>query len=315
MNIENRNKWNRKDLLGLKELSAQEISLILDTAASFKEISSRSVKKVPSLRGKTVFTIFAEPSTRTKVSFELAAKRLSADTMSMGLSSSSVVKGETIEDTAKNIEALSVDAIIIRHACAGIGHMLANILDASVINAGDGTHEHPTQGLLDMFTILEHKKRIEGLKVTIVGDILKSRVARSNIWGLTKLGAEVTVCGPPTLIPAEVMKMGVNVSHNLKDAVGDADVVNILRIQQERQDGNYFPSLREYARFFCVNSNILNKYIKKDAMIMHPGPINRGVEISSSVADCDRSVILKQVANGLAIRMAVLFLTIGAKNK
>ena len=307
-------KWDKKHLLGIKELSKEEIEFILKTAQSFKEVSSRSVKKVPALRGKTIVNFFAEPSTRTRVSFELAAKRLSADTINITASSSSIVKGETIEDTARNLEALNVDTIIIRHSCPGVPHILASVLKGSVINAGDGAHEHPTQALLDMFTIQEYKGRIKDLKITIIGDIRHSRVARSNIWGLTKLGAKVTVCGPATLIPVDLEKSGVKVTYNLKEAIADADVLNILRVQKERQESNFFPSLREYARIFGVNSRIVKK-LKKDVLIMHPGPMNRGVEISSDIADGENSVILNQVTNGLAVRMAVLFLTANVKSE
>ncbi|MEA3560668.1 MAG: aspartate carbamoyltransferase catalytic subunit [Candidatus Omnitrophota bacterium] len=302
--------WNRKNLLGLEELDAGEIELILNTAESFKEISTRQIKKVPTLRGRTVVTLFFEPSTRTRASFELAAKRLSADTLSMPISTSSVVKGETLRDTARNIEAMKIDVIIMRHSCAGAVHMLAEAISVGVINAGDGAHEHPTQGLLDLFTIREKKGKIKGLKVAIIGDILHSRVARSDIWGLKKLGAEVIICGPATLIPRGIERMGVKVSYNLKKVIKESDVINLLRIQKERQDASFFPSLREYSKEFGVNKEIL-RYAKRDLLIMHPGPINRGIELSPDVADGPYSVILNQVTNGLAVRMAVLYLLLG----
>lgn len=300
--------WTKKDLLGLEELSREEIELILGQAESFREISERPIKKVPTLRGKTVVNLFFESSTRTRASFELAAKRLSADTLSVVSSSSSVLKGETLKDTARNIEAMKVDYIIMRHSASGAPHMLAKAVSPAVINAGDGLHEHPTQALLDMFTIRQKKGKIQGLNVSIIGDISHSRVARSNIWGLTKLGASVTVCGPKTLIPAEIEKMGVKVTYDLREAAGKADVLNILRIQLERQKKGLFPSIREYARMFGVNRAFLEKYAKKDTLIMHPGPINRGIELSQDVADGPYSVILDQVTNGIAVRMAILFL-------
>ena len=321
-------EWNRKDLLGLEELTPGEINLILDTAESFLEISQRPIKKVPALRGKTVATLFFEPSTRTRVSFELAAKRLSADTISISSATSSAVKGETLKDTAKNIEAMKVDLIILRHSCPGASLLLSKAVTAGVVNAGDGAHEHPTQGLLDIFTIRQKKGKIKGLEVAIIGDISHSRVARSNIWGLVKLGAKVTVCGPATLIPPGIEKLGVHpapsaaerdsgvrrggvkVTHNLDEALSGADVVNVLRIQLERQERSLFPSIREYIRLFGVNLQRLEK-AKKDLLIMHPGPINRGVEITPEVADGPYSVILEQVTNGLAVRMAVLYLLMG----
>ena len=302
--------WNRKDLLGLEELNAEEIKLILDTAESFKEISTREIKKVPTLRGRTIVNLFFEPSTRTRASFELAAKRLSADTLSISASTSSVVKGETLKDTARNIEAMKIDMIIMRHSCSGAPDMLAKTISSSVVNAGDGAHEHPTQGLLDLFTIREKKEKIKGLKVAIVGDILHSRVARSDIWGLKKLGAEVILCGPPTLMPPEIEKMGVRVSYDLRDLIKEVDVVNLLRVQLEREERNLFPSLREYAVLFGLNKDVL-KGAKKDLVIMHPGPINRGIELSPDLADGPYSVILDQVTNGIAVRMAVLFLLLG----
>ncbi|HLD50626.1 MAG TPA: aspartate carbamoyltransferase catalytic subunit [bacterium] len=304
-------QWTRKDLLGIRDLSREEIELVLQTAKSFQEISLRPVKKVPALRGKTVAHLFFEPSTRTRISFELAAKRLSADTFHIAANTSSIVKGETLKDTGHNIEALKVNIVVMRHPSSGACHRLANQLKAGVVNAGDGINEHPTQALLDMFTIKEKKGRIQGIKVTFVGDILHSRVTRSNIWGLTKLGAEVTVCGPKTLLPAGIEKMGVRVTTHLKEAVRDADVINLLRIQLERQKDCFFPSIREYATAYQINREIL-KFAKPDVLIMHPGPVNRGIEITSEVVDGPSSVILDQVTNGLAVRMAVLFLLSGA---
>ena len=304
--------WKRKDLLGLEDLAPEEIELILDTARSFKEISTRKVKKVPTLRGKTIVNLFFEPSTRTRLSFELAAKRLSADTIGVTASSSSAAKGETLKDTAKNIEAMNVDAVVLRHSTPGASHLLAKAIEPSVVNAGDGAHEHPTQGLLDIFTMKEKKGSLEKLKVSIIGDIAHSRVARSNIWGLKKMGAEITVCGPSTLIPVEIEKMGVKVTNNLDEAIKGADVLNILRIQLERQKSGLFPSIREYINLFGVNKERL-KNAKKDILIMHPGPINRGIELTHDVADGPYSVILEQVTNGIAVRMAVLFRVTGSK--
>ncbi len=306
--------WTRKDLLALYDLDAGEIQLILDTAQEFKKVSERRVKKVPALRGKTVVNFFVEPSTRTRASFELAEQRLSADIVNMSASTSSLSKGETLLDTAKNIEALQVDLIVMRHSAAGSHNFLAKHLRCGVINAGDGAHEHPTQALLDMFTIIQKKGRIKGLKVAIVGDILHSRVARSNIWGLLKLGAKVTVGGPATLVPKEFRNIGVRVCDNLKDTIEDADVVNLLRIQHERQREAYFPSITEYSNIFGLNRETV-KYLKPDALVMHPGPINRGVEVEACVADGPQSVILEQVTNGLAVRMAVLYLVAGCLEK
>lgn len=306
--------WKRKDLLGLEELSKEEIELILETADSFKEISQRPIKKVPTLRGKTVVLFFFEPSTRTRTSFELAAKRMSADLVNIQTNASSLLKGETLKDTAKNIEAMKVDIIVIRHSSSGAPYLLARAVSSSIINAGDGSHEHPTQGLLDLFTVKEHKKKISGLNVSIIGDIMHSRVARSNIWGLTKLGAKVTVCGPATLIPPEIERLGVKVTYNVREAIEGADVINLLRIQLERQSQNLFPSLREYAMNFGLDSEKM-KFAKKDVLIMHPGPINRGVEITPQVADGPYSVILEQVTNGIAVRMAVLYLVSGVKER
>ena len=315
MNEIKNKKLKSKDLLGLEYLSKEEIELILDQAESFREISERTIKKVPALRGKTVVNLFFEPSTRTRTSFELAAKRLSADTVSVAASSSSALKGETLKDTARNIEAMKVDYIVMRHSAPGAAHILAKSVSPAVINAGDGAHEHPTQALLDMFTIRRKLGKIAGLKVSIIGDIAHSRVARSNIWGLTKLGAKVTVCGPKTLIPLEIEKMGVKVTYALKEAIKDADALNILRIQLERQKKGLFPSIREYVSDFGINKEVLAKYAKKDALIMHPGPINRGIEVSQDVADGPYSVILDQVTNGIAIRMAALYLLSQRKTK
>ncbi len=305
-------EWKRKHLLGLEELSAEEIELVLETAKSFKEVSSRDIKKVPALRGKTVVTLFFEPSTRTRISFELAAKRLSADTLNITAQVSSTTKGETLLDTAKNIEAMSVDAMVVRHSSSGAPFVLAEGLNCSVINAGDGCREHPTQALLDMFTLKEKLGRIKGLKVGIIGDILHSRVARSNIWGLTKLGAEVTVCGPATLMPRGIEAMGVKVCYDLKKVLKESDAVIALRLQKERQQDKFLPSLREYARLFGINQAKLNE-ASDNLIIMHPGPTNRGLELSAEVADGKQSVILDQVTNGVAVRMAVLYLVLGTK--
>jgi len=306
--------WKSKDLLTLEELSAAEITHILDTASSFKEVSTRSVKKVPALRGRTVVLFFHEPSTRTRISFELAAKRLSADILNVQAASSSLVKGETLIDTLKTLESMTIDAIVVRHKSSGVPQMLANITKATVINAGDGSHEHPTQGLLDLYTIREQKGRIEGLTVTIVGDITHSRVARSNIYGLKKLGAKVRVCAPPTLLPTGIEKMGVEIFHDLDKALDGTDVIYVLRLQLERQKNNLFPTIREYSMMYGVNNEKL-KRAKKDAIVMHPGPMNRGVEISSGVADGPASVIDEQVTNGVAVRMAVLYLLQGEKSE
>lgn len=302
--------WNRKHLLDIESLSAEELTTILDTAMAFKSVGERAIKKVPALRGKTVVNLFVEPSTRTRISFELAAKRLSADIINFSVEASSLRKGETLKDTARTLEALNADIIIIRHKAAGAAHFLSRFLKASVINAGDGAHEHPTQALLDVFTIRETKGRVKGLKVTILGDILYSRVARSNIWALIKLGAEVTLCGPSTLVPRVFERMGCRVTYDLDEALEGADIVNLLRIQHERQRKTMFPSIGEYTAMFGLNEARL-RGMKPDATIMHPGPINRGVEISSGLADGERSVILEQVTNGLAVRMAVLFLVNG----
>lgn len=306
-------EWTRHDLLDLEELSREEIDLILETAKSFKEISTRDVKKVPALRGKTVVMLFFEPSTRTRMSFELAAKRLSADTLNIAVNVSSLSKGETIVDMAKNIEAMSVDVIVVRHGSSGAPNMLAQHLKPSVINAGDGCRAHPTQALLDMFTIKERLGKIEGLKVGIVGDILHSRVARSNIWGLTKLGAKVTLCGPSTLMPIGIETTGVDITYDLNKVIRESDVIMMLRLQKERQHEKFIPSIREYAKEFGLNREKL-KIAKKNVLIMHPGPTNRGVELSADVADGEYSVILEQVTNGVAVRMAVLYLLLGTKS-
>ena len=308
------NGLSRKHLLGLEGMTAGEITLILDTAASFKEISERPVKKVPALRGKTVVNLFFEASTRTRASFELAEKRLSADTVNISKSGSSVVKGESLRDTAENLQAMKIDVIVIRHAAAGAPHFLASLLEASVVNAGDGAHEHPTQGLLDIFTLREKLGELGGKRVVIIGDIAHSRVARSNIFGLVTLGAEVTVCGPPTMIPPRIEELGVSVETNVDRAIDGADAVNVLRIQLERQKVNLFPSLTEYATVYGINRERLSS-MKPDCIVMHPGPMNRGVEITQDVADSDRAVILEQVTNGVAVRMAVLYLLCGEAQK
>jgi aspartate carbamoyltransferase catalytic subunit len=304
--------WHRKHLLDIESLTGEEITTVLDTARAFKAVGERAIKKVPALRGKTVVNLFVEPSTRTRISFELAEQRLSADIINFTAEASSLKKGETLKDTARNLEALNADFIIIRHSASGAPHFLSRVINASVINAGDGAHEHPTQALLDVFTIRERKGKVAGLNVTILGDILYSRVARSNIWALTKLGAKVTLCGPSTLVPRVFEQMGVRVTHKVDEAIADADIINLLRIQHERQRKAMFPSLNEYSSLFGLSRARLAR-TRPDALIMHPGPINRGVEIDSGVADCDRSLILEQVTNGLAVRMAVLFLVNGGK--
>ena len=305
-------EWKRHDLLDIQSLRQEEIELILDTAKSFKEVSAREVKKVPVFRGKTVILLFFESSTRTRTSFELAAKRLSADTINISPGGSALSKGESILDTARNLEAMNVDMIVVRHQASGVPQLLADSLKASVINAGDGCREHPTQALLDLFTIREKLGQIAGLRVGIVGDILHSRVARSNIWGLKKLGARVTVCGPATLMPRGIEHLGVEVSYDLKSVIKTSDVLMVLRLQKERQQDNFLPSIREYAKLFGVNDDKL-KSANKKILIMHPGPTNRGVELSADVADGEHSVILEQVTNGVAIRMAVLYLLLGAR--
>jgi aspartate carbamoyltransferase catalytic subunit len=306
--------WSRKDLLGIAELSPGEVELILDTAESFSEVAARPIKKVPTLRGKTVMNLFFEPSTRTRSSFEIAEKRLSADALNFSASSSSLSKGESLVDTAMNLQAMSPDLVVIRHAYPGAPHMLARRLKAGVINAGDGAHEHPTQALLDAFTIRRHKGRLGGLKVSIVGDIEHSRVVRSNIHLLTKMGAEVTVAGPRTMMPAGLAGLGVRVVYTLDEAVAGADVLMMLRIQLERQNRMLFPSVREYFRLFGLTNRRLAG-AREDVIVMHPGPMNRGVEIASEVADGPYSVILEQVAHGVAVRMAVLYLLSGVREE
>ncbi len=302
----------RKDLLGIRDLSVEEITLILETAESFKEVSGRDIKKVPTLRGKTVVNLFFEPSTRTRTSFELAAKRLSADVINFAASASSVVKGETLLDTARNIEAMQADIIVLRHPAAGAPDILARSLRASVVNAGDGGHEHPTQALLDLFTLREKKREFRGLRLVIVGDIVHSRVARSNIFALTKLGAEVRVVGPPTMIPHDISRLGVTVHFDLDEALQGADVIMMLRLQLERQGIALFPSIREYALLYCLTPERV-RLASPNVLVMHPGPINRGVEIAPEVADSVSSAILEQVTNGIAVRMAVLYLLSGGK--
>jgi aspartate carbamoyltransferase catalytic subunit len=302
-----------KDLLGISELTPEEITLILDTADVMTEIASRPIKKVPALRGKTVVNLFFEPSTRTRTSFEIAEKRLSADTLNIAIATSSVVKGETLADTALNLEAMRPDMIVLRHSSSGACHLLSRICKSAIVNAGDGMHEHPTQALLDAFTIRERKRQLKGLKVAIIGDLLHSRVLRSNILLLTKMGADVWVCGPPTLMPADIRRFGVTATSSVDAAVKDADVIMLLRIQLERMEGAFFPSLREYFNVFGMTEARLT-LARPDVMIMHPGPMNRGVEIASEVADGPYSVILDQVANGVAVRMAVLYLLAGGAN-
>jgi len=299
--------WTRKHLLSLEELSADEIRLILDQADAFKEVSTRSIKKVPALRGRVVVNAFFEDSTRTRTSFALAAQRLSADTIDFSEKTSSTSKGETLIDTARNIEAMGVDVMVVRHRAAGAAHYLARTVNCSVVNAGDGAHEHPTQGLLDVYTMRERFGRIEGLKVAIVGDIANSRVARSNLWALTKLGAEVILVGPPTLLSKSFEQLGAKVVHNLDSVIGEVDVVNMLRVQFERVKSSQFPSVREFTRLFGLTWDRFQR-CKKDVFVMHPGPMNRGIEIQSDIADGPQSGILQQVTNGLAVRMAVLYL-------
>lgn len=304
------NKFDHKDLLGMGSLSEEDIELILDTAESLKEISQREIKKVPTLRGKSIIHFFYEPSTRTRTSFEMAAKRLSADTLSISATGSSLVKGETLIDTARNLQAMNPDLIVMRHSSSGAPHLVAQEIKAGIVNAGDGINEHPSQALLDLFTIREKKGRIKGLKVAILGDIEHSRVARSNIIGLKKMGAEVTISGPPTMIPPDAESLGVNVDYDPVNAIKNKDVIMVLRIQLERQSKVLFPSTREYAGFFGINRDVMRN-AKENAIIMHPGPINRGVELASDVADGPHSVILDQVANGVAVRMAIYYLLIG----
>ncbi|ODT02807.1 MAG: aspartate carbamoyltransferase [Gemmatimonadetes bacterium SCN 70-22] len=301
-----------KDLLGLEELSPEQIQLLLDTAGPFKEISLRAIKKVPTLRGATIVNLFFEASTRTRVSFEFAEKRLSADTVNVAASGSSVAKGETLVDTARNLEAMKIDMVVIRHGASGAARFLADRIESNVVNAGDGTHEHPTQGLLDLLTLRDHFGRLAGVKVCICGDVLHSRVARSNIWGLRKMGADVAICGPRSLLPNAVEALGVTVFRRIEEAIEWADALNILRLQLERMQAGYIPSLREYNRVFGVTREKLER-APRDILIMHPGPMNRGVEIDSDVADGPHSVILDQVTNGVAVRMAVLYLLAGGR--
>ncbi len=305
--------WTRKDLLTMRELDASEIVLLVDTAASLQEIATREIKKVPALRGKTVVNLFYEASTRTRTSFEIAGKWLSADVVNFSASGSSTAKGESFVDTAKNIAAMSPDVVVVRHSSAGAAALLARELPCSIVNAGDGAHEHPTQALLDLLTIREHKGHFDGLHVAIVGDITNSRVARSNIHGMRKLGMTVTVAGPPTLIPPFVQELGVKVSHRLDDAIRDVDVIMMLRLQHERMQNGLIPSLREYSRYWGLTLDKLAKHARPDALIMHPGPVNRGIELSPEVADGPYSVILDQVAKGVAVRMGVLLLLAGGK--
>lgn len=303
-------QFQHKHIFGIEQLSVEDITHILATARSFREISNRPIKKVPTLRGKTIVNLFFEPSTRTRLSFEIAAKRMSADTFNISVSTSSATKGETLVDTARNIQAMSPDVIILRHSSSGAPQLLARHIDASVINAGDGAHEHPSQGLLDMMTVMEHKGKIAGLKLAIIGDIAHSRVAVSDIIGFTRMGAQVFLAGPQTFMPKDIDRLGANVCGSVQEAVRDADVVMTLRIQLERQNDSLIPSLREYSRFYGVNRQLM-ELAKKDAIVMHPGPINRGVELNPDVADGLRSVILDQVANGVAVRMALLYLALG----
>jgi aspartate carbamoyltransferase catalytic subunit len=305
--------WSRKDLLTIRELEASEITLLIDTAASLQEIAGREIKKVPALRGKTVVNLFYEPSTRTRTSFEIAGKWLSADVINVSASGSSATKGESFLDTAKNIEAMSPDVVVVRHSSSGAPALLARELSCSIVNAGDGAHEHPTQALLDLLTIREKKGHLEGLHVAIVGDVAHSRVARSNIHGMRKLGMSVTVGGPPTLIPPFVQELGVKVCYRLEDAIRDVDVIMMLRVQHERMAAGLIPSIREYSRYWGLTLDKLSAHARPDVLIMHPGPVNRGVELSPDVADGPYSVILDQVAHGLAVRMGVLILLAGSK--
>lgn len=303
-------RLERKDLLGIEDLSREEIEMILSTAESFKEVSSREIKKVPTLRGRTVINLFYEPSTRTRTSFEIAAKRMSADAVNISVSTSSVVKGETLKDTARNLEAMRPDCIVVRHASAGTPHMLAGYVGCSVINAGDGAHEHPSQALLDMMTVREITGSLDGLRVSIVGDIAHSRVARSNIYGFRKMGSEVTAAGPPTMLPPGIDRLGCRVTSDMSEAIRDADVIMMLRIQKERQKESFFPTIREYATVYGLDEDKL-KGAKDDVVILHPGPINRGVEIATEVADGPYSLILEQVTNGVAVRMALFYMLLG----
>ncbi len=308
------NIFPRKHILGIEELSLEEIEHILKVSESMKAVSQRTVKKVPTLKGVTVVNLFFEPSTRTRSSFEIAEKRLSADVLSLSLNQSSVQKGETLLDTIKNLKAMGASIIVMRHPMSGAPWLLAKELDCSIINAGDGSHEHPSQCLIDMFTVKQIRKSIKGLNIVIVGDILHSRVARSNIWGFTKLGANVSVVGPPTVIPDCIEELNVKKFYRIEDAVSNSDVIMMLRIQRERQNRNLFPTLREYSKFYGLTKDIL-KLAKKEAVVMHPGPINRGIELSSEIADDSKSVILDQVSNGIAVRMAMLFLVASSRRK
>lgn len=308
--MKNKMPLKGKDILGTQHMTANDIKLILDTAESFKEISTREIKKVPTLRGRTIINLFFEPSTRTRTSFEIAGKRLSADVINISGSTSSATKGESLLDTARNLEAMKPDILVIRHASSGAAHMVAQDLKCSIINAGDGQHEHPTQALLDLLTLREHKKTLKGLKVAIVGDIAHSRVARSNIFAMNTLGMKVTVVGPPTMIPTDIQQLGVCVSYNLVEAIRDVDVILMLRIQLERQDQFLFSSLREYSGLFGLSREKL-KYARDDVIILHPGPVNRGIEISPDIADGPYSLILDQVTNGIAVRMAIMYLLLG----
>ncbi len=305
--------WRRKDLIGIEELSKEEIEVVIETAVSMKDILKRSIKKVPTLRGRTICTLFYEPSTRTRSSFELAAKYLSADTVSIATAASSVQKGESLLDTVKTLEAMGIDLFIIRHSASGVPSFIAKNIKAGVINAGDGMHEHPTQALLDVFTVYEKKRRLDGLKIAIVGDVFHSRVARSNIYAWNKLGSNVILCGPPTLIPPYIENLNVKITYDLNEAIEDADIIYVLRLQLERQKKGLFPTLREYHMFYGINEERIKK-AKKDVLVMHPGPMNRGVEISSEVADSLISVINEQVTNGVAVRMALLYLMLGGKS-
>ncbi len=305
-------KWDHKDLLSIRDLSREEILFLLDTAESFKEISRRDIKKVPTLRGKTIITLFYEASTRTRVSFEIAAKRLSADTINISSGSSSAVKGETLKDTGRNLESMRPDVIIIRHSMPGAPQLLARAVAASVVNAGDGAHEHPTQALLDLFTMRQKKETIDGLRIAIIGDIAHSRVARSNIFALTKFDTEITCCGPPTMLPPHLEELGVRVEYRMEEAVRDKDVIMMLRIQKERGGISYIPSVKEYASLYSLKAHHLDR-ARKDVIIMHPGPMNRGIEISDDVADGPYSVILDQVENGVAVRMAILYCLLGGE--
>jgi len=303
-------EWRRKHVLGLADFSTEEIEFVIDTARSMEEVLTRDIKKVPALRGKTVVNLFFEASTRTRTSFEIAGKRLSADVVNFSSSVSSVAKGETLLDTAKNIDAMKPNIVVMRHPASGAAHFLARHLSCSVINAGDGSNEHPSQGLLDLYTILKVKGKIKGLKISIIGDILHSRVVRSNLHSLGRMGADLWLCGPSTLVPREMGRTGANLTNDIREAVRDADVVMMLRIQLERQKTSYFPSIREYSRMYGLNREVFS-LAKKDAVIMHPGPINRGVELSDELADSPQSIVLNQVETGVAIRMALLYLLAG----